>query len=303
MPTIQLKSVKLANGETLGYREREGGEHVVLLIHGNMTSSKHWDLVLENMDEDYKLYAVDMRGFGISTYMEPVNSIKDFSDDIKLFVDELGLKDFTIIGWSTGGAVGMQFVGDYPGYCQKLVLLASASTRGYPFFDLDATGQLDITKRLVTKEDIDRDRARTIPVQQAYDTNDQAFLKGLWNMMIYRKNQPEETRYNEYVEDMMTQRNLRDVYYSLNTFNISNHHNGLNEGTGLVGNIKIPVLVLRGNEDLVITENMAKEIVEDLGEYATFVELKGCGHSPLVDDLEQLLGVVAEFLEEKELSK
>ena len=29
-----------------------------------MTSSKHWDLVLENMDAEYKLYALDLRGFG-----------------------------------------------------------------------------------------------------------------------------------------------------------------------------------------------------------------------------------------------
>lgn len=303
MASIKLKSVKLANGETLGYREREGGDQVVLLIHGNMTSSKHWDLVLENMGSDYKLYAVDMRGFGISTYMEPVHSIKDFSDDIKLFVDELGLKDFTIMGWSTGGAVGMQFVADNPGYCDKLILLASASTRGYPFFDLDENGQVDITKRLVSKEDIGRDKARTIPVQNAYDTNDKAYLKALWNMMIYLRNQPDEKKYDEYVEDMLTQRNLADVYYSLNTFNISKHHNGLNEGSGLVDQIAIPVLVLRGDEDLVISETMAKEITEDLGENTTFVELKECGHSPLVDNLEQLLIVISEFLEEKELAK
>lgn len=303
MASINLKSVKLSNGETLGLREREGGEQVVLLIHGNMTSSKHWDLLLESMSPEYKLYAVDMRGFGISTYLEPVNSIKDFADDIKLLVDELGLKDFTIMGWSTGGAVGMQFVADNPDYCNKLILLASASTRGYPFFDLGENGQVDFTKRLVSKEDISLDKARSIPVQNAYDTNDKAFLKALWNMMIYRRNQPNEAKYDEYVEDMLTQRNLVDVYYSLNTFNISNHHNGLNGGSGGVSNIEIPVLVLRGDEDLVITETMAKEIVEDLGEYATFVELKECGHSPLVDNLDQLLVVISEFLEEKELAK
>ena len=28
---------------------------------------------------------------------------------------------------------------------------------------------------------------------------------------------------------------------------------------------------------------MAKEIIEDLGDVARFVELKDCGHSPLVD--------------------
>ncbi|GAA3325912.1 hypothetical protein GCM10020331_059700 [Ectobacillus funiculus] len=76
-----------------------------------MTSSKHWDLLIEELDSKYKLYAVDMRGFGISSYHTPIERIKDFSDDIKLFVDEMGLKKiFGIIGWSTGGAVAMEFL-------------------------------------------------------------------------------------------------------------------------------------------------------------------------------------------------
>ncbi|MDR4887117.1 alpha/beta hydrolase [Fredinandcohnia sp. QZ13] len=303
MSVIELKTVNLANGETLGYREREGGEKKVLLIHGNMSSSKHWDVVIENLDSDYKVYAVDMRGFGISTYHKPVQSIKDFSDDIKLFVDELGLSDFVIAGWSTGGAVGMQFVADHPGLCSKLVLLASASTRGFPIFGLGADGQLDFSNRLKTMEDIHCDLARTIPIQTAYDNRDKEVLKAIWNAAIYTKIQPEEAHYDEYLEDMMTQRNLADVYYSLNTFNISHHHNGLTEGTGQVDDITIPVLVLRGDRDYVVVESMAKEIMEDLGDNATFIELEDCGHSPLIDNLELLLKHMHEFIGKKEPAK
>lgn len=303
MSAVELKTVKLSNGETLGYREREGGEKIVLLIHGNMTSSKHWDIVIDNLDSDYKVYAIDMRGFGISTYNKPVQSIKDFADDIKLFVDELGINEFAIAGWSTGGAVGMQFVADYPGYCSKLILLASASTRGYPFFGLGKDGQMDFSNRLQTIEDIHSDLARTIPIQTAYNTRNKEALKAIWNAAIYRDNQPDEEHYNEYLEDMMTQRNLADVYYSLNTFNISRHHNGLTEGNGLVDSITIPVLVLRGDRDLVVLDGMAKEIMEDLGENATFVELEGCGHSPLIDNLHLLLQHMHQFLEQKELAK
>ena len=42
---------------------------------------------------------------------------------------------------------------------------------------------------------------------------------------------------------------------------------------------------------------MAKEIIEDMGNVARFIELKDCGHSPLVDDLDQLLQVITEFLD------
>ncbi|WP_071396234.1 intracellular short-chain-length polyhydroxyalkanoate depolymerase [Bacillus tuaregi] len=298
LANVIYKRVTLANGETIAYQEREGGQKKVLLIHGNMISSKHWDLVLESMDPTYKIYAIDMRGFGESSYHNPIESIKDFSDDIKHFVDAVGLRDFSIIGWSTGGAVGMQFVADNPGYCSKLVLLASASTRGYPFYGANENGQTDTPVRLSTYEQVKNDTTKTIPTQNAYDTKDHEFLKAVWNAVIYTKKQPNEDKYKEYIHDMLTQRNLAEVYQALNIFNISELHNGLVAGNGLANRIQLPVLVLRGDRDYVISEVMVEEILEDLGSNARFVELKDCGHSPLVDDLEQLLQVITEFLEE-----
>ncbi|WP_102261793.1 intracellular short-chain-length polyhydroxyalkanoate depolymerase [Mesobacillus jeotgali] len=295
---VELKKVDLQNGETIAYRERDGGTKNVLLIHGNMTSSKHWDILIDQMDPEYKIFAVDLRGFGESSYHKPIMSIKDFSDDVKMFVDEIGLKDFALVGWSTGGAVGMQFAADYPGYCEKLVLLASASTRGYPFFGTSEEGLPDINNRLVTYEDVKVDAGKTIAVQTAYDQENRGFLKAMWNMLIYTDRQPEERHYDEYVDDMLTQRNLAEVYHSLNTFNISPGNNGLKDGTDQVKDIKIPVLVLRGDRDLVVTKRMAEEIVEDFEGRARFVELNNSGHSPLVDDLDQLLQHIEGFLAE-----
>ncbi|WP_040347340.1 alpha/beta fold hydrolase [Neobacillus bataviensis] len=296
MANVAMKEVHLPNGEALTYREREGGEVKVLLIHGNMTSSKHWDLVLDNMDAKYKLYAVDLRGFGGSSYNNLVMSIKDFSDDVKQFVDEIDLKDFAIVGWSTGGAVAMQFAADYPGYCNKLVLLASESTRGYPFDG--KINETDVPRRFSLHEEVKQDLIRTIPVQTAYDTNNVELLKLIWNAVIYTHNQPAPELYDDYVQDMRTQRNLAEIHHANNTFNISRHHNGLVDGNGKVELIDVPVLVLQGDRDMVILKEMTKELVEDLGEKAKFVELKNCGHSPLVDDLPQLLKAMTQFLEE-----
>ncbi|WP_374049607.1 alpha/beta fold hydrolase [Neobacillus sp. OS1-2] len=296
MGKISMKEVLLPNGETLAYREREGGEVKVLLIHGNMTSSKHWDLVLDNMDAKYKLYAVDLRGFGGSSYNNLVMSMKDFSDDVKQFVDEIDLRDFAFVGWSTGGAVAMQFVVDYPGYCNKLVLLASESTRGYPFDG--KINEQDVPRRFSLHEEIKQDLIRTIPVQTAYDTNNAELLKLIWNSVIYTQNQPAPELYDEYVQDMRTQRNLAEVHHANNIFNISHHHNGLVEGNGKVDLIDVPVLVLQGDRDMVIAKAMTQELVEDLGDKAVYIELKDCGHSPLVDDLPQLLKAMAQFLEE-----
>ena len=120
-------------------------------------------------------------------------------------------------------------------------------------------------------------QVKTLAIQGLYDTKNREGLKAVWNALIYTHNKPTDEKYEEYVDDMLTQRNLADVYHSLNTFNISAHHNGLNEGTDQAKDITIPVLILRGDRDYVVTEQMTKEIVEDLGDNATFIPLKDCG--------------------------
>ncbi|TCS93911.1 alpha/beta fold hydrolase [Hazenella coriacea] len=296
MTMIQCKQVLLSNGEMLGYRERSGGEDLLLLIHGNMTSSKHWDVLMEKLDPKYHLIAVDLRGFGMSSYHQRIDSLKDFSEDIKQFVDALSLKSFSLMGWSTGGGVAMQFTADHPEYVQKLVLLASASTRGYPFVELDpVTGQS--LQRLTTRDDIANDRLKTMPVLQAIESKNKEFLQWMWNSLIYTQQQPSVEHYDEYLEDMLTQRNLVDVYHALNVFNISSHHNGLSQGTEDVEKIQVSTLVLWGENDLVVTETMTNEIMEDLKEQARLVILKNCGHSPLIDDCAQLKNQIEQFLQ------
>ncbi|KAA0547629.1 alpha/beta hydrolase [Bacillus sp. BGMRC 2118] len=298
--SIQLNKVELSNGETLGYRLREGQGKTLLLVHGNMTSSKHWDLLIEALPKDYHIIAVDLRGFGESTYHKPITSIKEFTDDVKLFVDALGLKDFAMMGWSTGGGVVMQFQVDYPGYATELILLASVSTRGYPFYGVNEQGQIDLTKRYRSLEEIKQDPVRTIPIQGAYNSGNRELLRMIWNATIYDQNQPTPEKYEEYIDDMLTQRNLAEVYHALNTFNISKHHNGVTEGTNLVTKITIPTLVLNGERDKVVLKIMTDEIAADLNEsIVTVVELKGCGHSALIDDVTQLVDVVTAFLGKK----
>ncbi|HMA59663.1 MAG TPA: alpha/beta hydrolase [Halanaerobiales bacterium] len=293
---IELKKVELTNGETLGYRKRAGGNKLLLLLHGNMTSSKHWDLFLENFNEEYTLIAPDMRGFGISTYNNTIDSIEDFVSDLELFVDELNLKEFSLMGWSTGGCTAMQYTANNQEKVNKLILLESISSRGNPLFELDEEGNIIPEKRIATMEAVANDEHNIKPTLNAIENENKAFMKSVWNTLIYNNNKPSEERYDEYLEDMFTQRNLVEVYHALNHFNISDKHNGLAEGTGEAAQITIPTLVLYGENDNIIPANMPDEIVEDIGENAELEILKNSGHSPLIDDLEQLIEKVNQFL-------
>lgn len=284
-----LHYVKLENGETLTYRKRTGGSDVLVLIHGNMTSSKHWDLLMEALDTRFTIYAVDMRGFGGSTYNTRITSIKDLSDDIKAWLDIMDLKDFTVMGWSTGGNVAMQLCADYPGLAKKLILFASGSTRGYPFLNA-------LQSRASTLAEVENDFLKTVPMQMMYSTENREGLRFVWNSSIYTHNKPDAERYEEYITDMLTQRNLADIYHVLNTFNISDVSDAFSTGTGAVHNIQIPTLILYGDRDLIVTSNMTNEIIEDFGGRATVVKLENTGHSPLVDALPQVVEEIEKFV-------
>ncbi|WP_347568864.1 alpha/beta hydrolase [Evansella sp. AB-P1] len=311
---MELKKVQLKNGETIAYRERPGKTDPIVFIHGNMTSSKHWDLVFEEMDEKYHLLAVDLRGFGESSYNTRFDSLDELTEDVREWMELIGIVaaqggngsiseegldgadgGVHVVGWSTGGGVAMKLAAFYPEYVKSLTLLSSLSTRGYPHLSLGESGEP--IRRSETKEEVEQDQWRTIPITKAYEEEDGEFLRGVWNQLIYTDNQPDEARYEAYIKDMCTQRNLADIYHANNYFNISNH-DGLAKGTGEVDKITAPVLILEGELDQVVTHQMINEIRADFGDRAQYHLLKGCGHSALVDDLPQLLDVLSTFIDQ-----
>ncbi|WP_254534544.1 intracellular short-chain-length polyhydroxyalkanoate depolymerase [Halomarina litorea] len=293
----EAQFVDVPTGETIAYRVREGDDGdatPIVLLHGNMTSSVHWDLVFEEMDPRYTLYAVDMRGFGESTYETPVDSLDDFADDVAGVVDALGLDRFHLMGWSTGGGVAMAYTAEHTDRVERLVLVAPVSTRGYPIYRKDEEGQ-PTDEVLTTKEDIAADPVQVAPILAAYENEDREMLRTVWDGLIYTDTQPDEERYEKYLDDMLTQRNLVDVDYALAYFNVSDEENAYGSGDGRANDVTVPTLVLRGERDLVIGAGMTEEVMADLPN-AEFVELTDAGHSPFVDDLDAVLAEVEGFL-------
>lgn len=172
-----LPTVALENGEIIAYRHRPGtGDKTIVLIHGNMTSSLHWDTVMEALDEKYTIYAVDLRGFGESSYSREIERIEDFSHDVEEWMAKLDLRNITLVGWSTGGAVAMDMcIDDTEHRIEKCILVASASTRGYPFF-------LQAQQRIAeTKEEIIHDPFVTVPVETMQRMKNYAGIQAVWS--------------------------------------------------------------------------------------------------------------------------
>lgn len=290
-----MKKVTLSNNETIAFRESGSGDRTIVLIHGNMTSSLHFDVLLERLAEDYHVIAPDMRGFGESSYNSRFDSLFELAEDMLELLQILGQESCTVLGWSTGGGVAMEMAASCPELVEKLILLESVGISGYPMFKKDSNGQPIPDQFLQTKEEIANDPVQVMPVLEAYRTTNNNIMRSIWNALIYTHTQPEPDRYDKYLKDMMTQRNLVDVDYALTRFNISKQHNGLVEGNGRVESIRCPVLVLQGDRDLVVPSYMGQGIKNALGDLCDY-RSGDWGHSPMVDDMDGLLAMLRSFI-------
>ena len=294
MSVAAPETVGLANGETIAYRERPGGDVPLVLLHGNISSSVHWDVVFDQMDDRFHLYAMDMRGFGDSSYETPADSLADFAADVPLFADEMGLDSFNLWGWSAGAGVAMQVAADVPDRVRRLVLLSPPSTQGLPVYEKDENFQPTETV-LTTREELAQDPVSVAPVLHALDEQDAEAMKEIWSQAIFVHGAPDDERFGRYVQGSLKQRNLLDIDYALVHFNISPEDNGIEPGTGEVTNIDAPTLVLRGEDDLIVSREMAERVTDEIAD-ARHVEFEECGHAPAVDKPEQLLAEVESFL-------
>jgi len=291
-----VESIALANGEVLAFRVVGQGSKTVVLLHGNMSSAQHYDLLLESLADDYKLYAFDLRGFGDSSYSTEITSLQDLAADIAEATRLLSLARIAVVGWSTGGGVALELAALHPQLVEKVVLIDSVGTKGYPMYRKDAFGQPILGEQLKTKADIANDAVQVLPILQAYKTKDRAFLRFIWDALIYTRNKPDSERYERYIDGMLKQQNLVDIDYALVTFNMTGTDNGVVMGSNRLKQIISPVLIVHGEDDLVVPVAESMATASLLGSKATLVIIPACGHSPLTDNLPALLEAMRSFL-------
>lgn len=292
----EKKTVSLPNGETYHYIEQGTGPKTILLVHGNMSSSVHYHPMLMRIPNEFKVYAIDLRGFGDSTYVNRINHLKEFAEDLSLFMDRLHIKKASLVGWSTGGGIALEFASRYPSKTEKIVLIESTSHKGYPIFKKDSTGVPQIGVPYATKEEMALDPIQVAPAVKAMEDKNVPFMSWLWDQAIYTVHKPDPQEHIVYINETLKQRNLVDIDWALATLNMSNTKNVYVEGDGSIHNIKAPVLHIWSKKDLVVPNYMLNENVEALKDQSEVIIYEHSGHSPLVDVPDQLTLDILRFI-------
>lgn len=296
MYTIAYKKMSIPNGEEIGYRKREGGTDTIIFVHGNLVSSKYWERFMQKFPKNFKIYAVDLRGAGMSSYNRPVETMRDFSEDIWLFTRKMGIKEFTLVGWSMGGVISMQLAADHHDAVKKLILVSTPSCKGIPFLRKDEEGKIIPGEYWQTKEEVMNDKVQVLPTIYALKTGNREMMKNIWDFAVFNFKKPEDDYYRELIEDIFTVRNYPDCAWTTQIFNISHLYNGVVDGTGEVDNITMPVLLLYGEHDVIVKKEYGDETVREIGENAQVIVINNAAHSIFIDNEEETLNTMLAFI-------
>ncbi|MCX8095055.1 MAG: alpha/beta hydrolase [Caldisericia bacterium] len=111
------------------YYEIYGDGKPILFFHGwggNTNSLYPISNILKN---EYKVILIDFPGFGKSDIPYRSFNGEDYKNLILKFIDYLNLKDYTIIGHSFGGRIGIRVAANRKSEIKGLILIDSAGIR------------------------------------------------------------------------------------------------------------------------------------------------------------------------------
>ena len=112
------------HGRRVIYRIAGSGPPVVL-IHGMLNSSRHWQAVADRLAVDHTVVAPDLIGHGDSAAPRGDYSLGAHAASIRDLLAAIGIERATIVGHSLGGGVAMQFFYQFPQRVERLALISS----------------------------------------------------------------------------------------------------------------------------------------------------------------------------------
>ena len=253
----------------------------VVLLHGGGTDSASlsWLSSMDQFSQTRRVVAPDLPGYGQSARPRVDYTIEYYKKFLNHFIQDQGLKEFSLVGLSLGGHIALSFTLQFPSRVEKLVLVNSAGL-GTPL-------RWRTLARLMVRIPSFYDTVRKIAVRSR-----PAVRFSLRNLVHDPQVITEElvteisrtiaTRgggraWRSYVEHEMDWSGFR--------------HNFLNR----LAEITLPTLIIHGSHDRLIPvkwANRAHQLLPD----SQLCVFEKCGHWPPREKPIEFTGAVLEFL-------
>lgn len=252
-----------------------GGTKTILFIHGwpgNHNLFEYQFNLLPKMG--YRCIGMDCRGFGQSDKPWTGYNYNRLSDDIRIVIEALKLRNIILGGHSTGGAICVRYMARHQGYgVAKLALFAAAapSLIQRPYFPYG------LPKQAIT--DI---------IQGTY-TDRPSMLRGFGNMIFYN---PVTAPFSDWIFQLGLQA------ASWSTAAIANTWLGEEGLFNDLRTINAPTLILHGINDRVCLYPLAIAQKNSIRN-SKLVPFDKCGHFLFYDQRERFNSELIQFIEEK----
>lgn len=102
----------------------------VILVHGGgpgAAGSTSWERLMQALAPHFRVYAIDLMGFGDSDKPIVDYSLQTFVEHVAGFIDVLGLKNVRIMGNSQGAFVAIKYAADNPGRVRSAAMISTGN--------------------------------------------------------------------------------------------------------------------------------------------------------------------------------
>jgi pimeloyl-ACP methyl ester carboxylesterase len=251
------------------------GLRPLLFLHGGALTAHTWDLCCLALRDEFHCIALDQRGHGDSDWAPDADySIAAQREDVRGFVDELGLDGFALAGMSMGAINALAFAIHYPERLSALVLIDAGpevrrrgSSRIRDFVNGGAEP--------ATLEAI---------IERALAFNPRRDPKILRRSLMHNLRQGHDGTWTWKYDRRRFQQMDRDTH--------SSERRGLADG---LANVTCPTLVVRGAESDVFHEEDAERLAQRLPD-GRYVTIPMAGHTVQGDNPRDLAAALREFL-------
>lgn len=123
-----------ADGVLLNYLDWGGSGPPLVMVHGIANSPHCFDDLAPLLSDRFRVVAYARRGHGHSDAPDGPYDAATLVSDLATLLDELGLEQVSLLGWSMGGDEITEFAGRYPDRVVKLIYLEGAYDWSDPAF-------------------------------------------------------------------------------------------------------------------------------------------------------------------------
>lgn len=272
----ELKKVSIPSAETIAYRQAGSGDLNILLIHGNQSSSAIYHDFMKRFEDKAKVFAIDLPGFGDSSYNNNHAKIADWASDVNQFMEAVGIEKAIVVGHSAGGGVGMKLAADYPDKVSHLLLIASVGVKGFYLPKLDKFLRPVPGEFVYSYEEV-ADHPSIRFVEKLIQSKAQLSTWNMWKQSLYHIRVPERSTYEIYIDDFFKERCFTDISAALCQFNITDEVT-YKKGDGSIKNIKAPVTWFHGKKDKVVDFAIAEDSIKYFPNEKDLICIKQAGH-------------------------